>query len=307
MEPACPLQAGQRNRRLLPLAWMAGLAGLLGVVGCGVNDYLDASRQTWSTLKQFDEDQRKLGGPAEIPVMERQVAQGTVKGPLLEICFRPPAGFNKAPTLLTQQNQPLKVLQYTSADGKASGGVAGMWLVIQPGRNAEPLKKELAKSPFFAMGEGVWDKTTLKAAGTKGVLNAEWFKPANKPAQPATPTATPTPANPPAKGKAPAPTPKAAPVAPANPPAVAFIIPYEHPQEPASIALVYQPVPGMETAARDLAMRSAATARTLSAAAAERARLNRKKSAPGKGAPPPGAPGTPAVSSPDSAPGSTRP
>ena len=78
-------------------------------------------------------------------------------------------------------------------------------------------------------------------------------------------------------------------------------------QEPASIALVYQPVPGMETAARDLAMCSAATARTLSAAAAERARLNRKKSAPGKGAPPPGAPGTPAVSSPDSAPGSTRP
>ncbi|MFM8932293.1 MAG: hypothetical protein ACKOS8_10505, partial [Gemmataceae bacterium] len=142
MEPACPLQAGQHNRRLLPLAWMAGLAGLLGVVGCGVNDYLDASRQTWSTLKQFDEDQKKLGGPAEIPVMERQVAQGTVKGPLLEICFRPPAGFNKAPTLLTQPNQPLKVLQYTSADGKASGGVAG-WAGLLLGLNHSALSTPL--------------------------------------------------------------------------------------------------------------------------------------------------------------------
>lgn len=307
MEPACPHQAGFGNRRLLPLACTTGLACLLGMVGCGVNEYLDASRQTWATLKQFDEDQKKLGGPAEIPVMERQVAQGTVKGPLLEICFRPPAGFNKAPTLLTPPNQPLKVLQYTSADGKPSGGVAGMWLVVQPGRGSDGLKKELAKSQIFSLGEGVWDKTTLKAAGTKGVLNAEWFKPVNKPAQPATTPVAPAPANPPTKGKAPAPTPKAAPVAPALPPAVAFLIPYEHPQEPASIALVYQPVAGMEPAARDLAMRSAATARTLAAAASERARLNRKKAAPGKGGPPPGAPGTAAVPGNDPAAGSPRP
>lgn len=310
MDPACFQQAGLQNRHPGLPAWVVGAACLLGVIGCGVNDYLDASKQTWSTLKQFDEDEKKLGGPAEIPSLERQTSLGTIKGPLLELCFRPPAGFNQPPVLLTPPNQPLKVLQYASADGRPSGPIAGMWLVVMPGRDAKPLREELAKTTLFTLGEGSWDKTTLKSAGTRGVLNAEWFKPANKPAQPA-PTAPPAapvqPAN--SKGKAPPPAPKASPVpaAQAQPAAIAFVLPYEQPQEPSQIALVYQPVPGMEAAARDLAMRSAATARTLAAAASERARLTRKKAAPGGGKAPPGAPGTPSAQPQEGAAGGARP
>lgn len=280
-------------------------ATLVGVIGCGVDEYVDASKQTWSALKQFDEDEKKLGGPAEIPVLERQLNQGVVKGPLVELCFRPPAGLGKAPVFITPPTQPLKVLQYTPADGKPSGGISSIWLVVRPGRDIEPMKKELAQASLFSLGEGTWDKLNLKSAGTRGSLAVEWFKPAaTKAAQPAAqPVPTPTqPANP--KGKGPATQPKAAqpkapPVNP-NPAAIAFILKYESPTDPAALAIVYQPVPGMEGPARDLALRSVATARTLAAAASERNRLTRKKAGPA-GAPA-GAPGTPAAAPPGGAP-----
>lgn len=291
-----------------PRSWMAlGLVfvTLVGVIGCGVDEYVEASKQTWSALKQFDEDEKKLGGPADIPVLERQLNQGVVKGPLVELCFRPPAGMGKGPTMLTQPTQPLKVLQYNPADGKPSGGISTMWLFVRPGRDTEPMKKELAQAGLFSLGEGSWDKLTLKSGGTRGTLAVEWFKPANtKAAQPAAQPA-PSPAQPtPTKGKTAAAQPKAAPpkappVNP-NPAAVAFVLKYESPTDPAALALVYQPVPGMEGPARDLALRSVATARTLAAAASERNRLTRKKAGPA-GAPA-GAPGTPAVSPPGGSP-----
>jgi hypothetical protein len=288
---------------VLLAGWMAGLAG------CGVNEYLEASKQTWSTLKQFDENEKKLGGPAEIPVLERQTGKSSIKGPLLELCFRPPVGFK----LLNQQPIPVlqsNMLQYAAADGKPSGGIYMTWLIIRPGKDIDGFRKELAQSPLFSLGDGSWDKTSLKSPGTRGALALEWFKPSNKPAQPAAsppalaspPVTSPPNTNTKSKEKsAPkASQPKAPPPAPtpAMPNAVAFIFPYESQQEPSLLALVFQPAPGMEVPARDLAMRSVATARTLAQSAQERARLSRKKASPGSGAPA-GAPGSPAVGATD--------
>lgn len=312
MDPICQFQPNNGQAKLptsrIRLSGLVLLAGLIaGLAGCGVNEYLEASKQTWATLKQFDENEKKLGGPAEIPVLERQTGKSSIKGPLLELCFRPPVGFK----LLNQQPIPVlqsNMLQYAAADGKPSGGIYMTWLIIRPGKDIDGFRKELAQSPLFSLGEGSWDKTSLKSPGVRGSLALEWFKPSNKPAQPAasppvlpSPAVT-TPSNAKTKDKsAPkASQPKTPPTAPtpAMPNAMAFIFPYESLQEPSLLALVFQPAPGMEVPARDLAMRSVATARTLAQSGQERARLSRKKTSPGSGAPA-GAPGSPAVGATD--------
>ena len=286
MVPAGPHGMALGSSWLRCLLLGVGLVSV--VVGCGVDDYLQTSQKTWARIKQFDEDEKRLAGAALIPSMERTTDRGVIKGPLLELFFRPPAGFTTAPaTLPPPPGTNLTVLQYLPATA-IQGPISSLWLVIAKGRNLAVTKTELPKVRNFNLPEGIWEKKELTSASLRGTVAVEWLKPPSKPTT--APSPQPVPAAPKTGGgKAKAPTP---PPPPPSATALAFLIGYASPVEPATLALVYQPVPGQEAAAQELAMRSAATLRTLAAAASESVRLKRRGPA-AKGGAPPGAPGTP--------------
>jgi hypothetical protein len=82
--------AEPRGRRLARAGLFA--AGLLAAAGCGLADYEERMLSAQSRARQFDEENQLLDEPITVPT--RPDAEGG--GPLADVFFRPPKGFQSA-------------------------------------------------------------------------------------------------------------------------------------------------------------------------------------------------------------------
>lgn len=83
--------------RSIPRVVVSGALAVLAA-GCGLTDYYDRFDKDQARLAAWDEENRLLAPPVQLPSRKR-AAPGRQPGPVLEVFLRPPVGIAPTPTV----------------------------------------------------------------------------------------------------------------------------------------------------------------------------------------------------------------